>query len=101
MWRHLAQHDAPRPWWAKLVLRWVAASGVDPIWRCMALVACWLIACVWSWWLMCKAGLGCHDDVQSNAVCKDWATRCYPNTWTNANGMGSYIVYVLYMDMLC
>ena len=50
---------------------------------------------------MCKAGLGCHDDVQSNAVCKDWATRCYPNTWTNANGMGSYIVYVLYMDMLC
>ena len=67
----------------------------------MALVACWLIACVWSWWLMCKAGLGCHDDVQSNAVCKDWATRCYPNTWTNANGMGSYIVYVLYMDMLC
>ena len=51
------------------------------------------MACVQVGWLVCKARLDCHDDVQSNTMCKVWVDRCWPSAWTNASGlMGSYNV---------
>lgn len=42
---------------------------------------------------MCKARLVCHDDEQSDDVCKAWADGCWPSVWTNASGlMDNYCV---------
>jgi len=53
----------------------MATGGVNPMWWCMALVACWLVACVWAWWLVCKVGLSYYDDVQSDPMCKELGWR--------------------------
>ena len=48
MWRHLAPHDAPRPWQRRAMVGrdkfccCTVASGADPMRSCMALVA-WLM----------------------------------------------------------
>ena len=48
MWRHLAPHDAPRPWQRRAMVGrdkfccWAIAGGADPMRWCMALVA-WLM----------------------------------------------------------
>ena len=71
-------------------------------WHWWLVGSCWLIAYAWAWWLVYKAGLGCHDDVQSNVVCKAWASGCWLSAWIDASRlMGNYIVYVLYVGMLC
>lgn len=51
----------------------------------------WLLVC--GLWLVCKVGLGCHDAVQSYAMCKVWASGCWASAWTDASGlMGNYNV---------
>lgn len=57
---------------------------------------------MWTGWLMCKAGLGCHNNVQLDVMCKAWAGGCWPSAWIDANGLiGSYLVCVLHAGKLC
>ena len=42
---------------------------------------------MWTWLLVCKAGLSFHEDVKTDAVCKACASGCWPNAWTDASGL--------------
>ena len=50
---------------------------------------------------MCKVRLGCHDDVQSDVVCKAWVGGFCFSAWIDVSGlMGSYLMCVLHMSRL-
>jgi len=49
---------------------------------------------------VCKARLVCHDDEQSDDVCKAWVDGCWPSVWTNASGLMTITVCVLHVDRL-
>ena len=55
------------------------------MWWCMVLVAQLLVPCVWTWWLECKAWLGCCDDYMLCA--KHWTSGGWLNAWTSISGL--------------
>ena len=86
-------HGIGGPWWVETV-SWWATTDVVNLSMVVHDINGLVVDCLYrAVWLVCKARLVCHDDEQSDDVCKAWAGGCWPSVWTDASGlMDNYYV---------
>ena len=68
MWRHIAPHDAPRPWQRRATVDRVCFNDGQQQ------VVLTLFGGAWHGWPKCKSRLGCYDDQMLCA--RHWAGGC-------------------------